>query len=72
MPGTALDSWSSQQKLVICALYLFFGLALIAMCFDLMQEEAKNKFKYIGRKIGLIDSDKKGKKKIKKSKEVKA
>ena len=53
-------------------MYLFFGLALIAMCFDLMQEEAKNKFKYIGRKIGLIDKDKEKKsKKKKKTKEVK-
>ena len=55
VPGTAITSLDAQEKMVLCALYLLFGLALIAMCFDLMQEEAKNKFKYIGRKIGCIE-----------------
>lgn len=54
VPGTSMDTWNSQEKLVLCALYLLFGLALIAMCFDLMQEEARNIARNIGRKIGLI------------------
>ena len=33
------------------------------MCFDLMQEEARNKVRYIGRKIGLIKDEKKEEKK---------
>ena len=57
VPGTSNDSWKSQEKLVTCALYLVFGLALIAMCFDLMQEEAKNKFRHIGEKLGLLKSN---------------
>lgn len=57
VPGTSLDAWNSQEKLVICAMYLLFGLALIAMCFDLMQEQARNAFRSIGRKIGLLDSE---------------
>lgn len=55
VPGTSLGAWNSQEKLVLCALYLLFGLALIAMCFDLMQEQARNIFKKIGQKLGLID-----------------
>lgn len=55
VPGTSLDAWNSQEKLVLCALYLLVGLALIAMCFDLMQEQARNSFKKLGQKLGLID-----------------
>jgi len=57
VPGTSLDASASQEKMVLCALYLVFGLALLAMCFDLMQEEAKNKFRSLGRRLGLIESD---------------
>lgn len=56
VPGTSLDSWRSQ-KTVVCAVYLVCGLALIAMCFDLMQEEAKNKFRRLGRRLGLLSDD---------------
>ena len=28
-----------EATLLLCVVYLFFGLALIAMCFDLIQEE---------------------------------
>ena len=66
VPGTSVESWDSQQKLVLCALYLIFGLALIAMCFDLMQEEVKNKCRALGRKMGILKDD--GSKKKKKRK----
>jgi len=58
VPGTSLhvDSWKSwqSQKSILCGLYLLCGLALIAMCFNLMQEEARNKFRRLGRRLGLI------------------
>jgi len=54
--GTSLDAWASQAKLVLCALYLLVGLALIAMCFDLMQEQARSQFRELGRRLRLIDS----------------
>ena len=63
VPGTSINNWDSQEKLVLVALYLLFGLALCAMCFDLMQEEARNKVRYIGKKIGLIKDEKKEEKK---------
>ncbi|KAK2160908.1 hypothetical protein LSH36_125g05009 [Paralvinella palmiformis] len=59
VPGTTQDSWNNQQKLVLCAMYLIIGLSLIAMCFDLMQEEARNKVRALGAKLGLFDDDKK-------------
>lgn len=46
--------WSSTSKLLLCALYLFIGLALVAMCFDLMREDVTNKLIRIGKKIGLL------------------
>jgi len=54
VPGTSLDASASQGKLVLCCLYLVFGLALLAMCFDLMQEEARNLFRRCGRRLGLL------------------
>ena len=54
VPGTSLDAQGAQEKLVFCAFYLLFGLALIAMCFDLMQEQVRNIACTIARKIGLI------------------
>ena len=49
-----LDDWASQSKLVFLGLYLLVGLALIAMCFDLMQEKAKSQFRELGRWLHLI------------------
>jgi len=54
VPGTSLDASASQGKLVLCSLYLVCGLALLAMCFDLMQEEARNTFRRWGRRLGLL------------------
>jgi len=54
VPGTSLHT-SSQGKMVLCALYLLVGLALLAMCFDLMQEEVRRKFRALGAKIGLFE-----------------
>jgi len=53
VPGASLDARSSQEKFVFCSLYLVFGLALLAMCFDLMQEEARSTFRRLGRRLGL-------------------
>ncbi|GAB1599330.1 potassium channel subfamily K member 18-like [Argonauta hians] len=55
VPGSDVDSWSSAEKQAICTLYLLFGLAMIAMSFNLMQQEVKLKFIDLGRRIGLID-----------------
>jgi len=54
VPGTSPDAWNSQEKLVLCALYLLVGLALLAMCFDLMQEQARANFRALGKKLGLL------------------
>ena len=54
VPGTDVSEWNSSGKLVLCALWLAFGLSLLAMCFNLMQEEVKDKSKWVGTKLGLL------------------
>jgi len=57
VPGTGMKEWASGEKLVICALWLALGLSMLAMCFNLMQEEVKDKFEWCGRKLGLIKTE---------------
>ena len=45
VPGASIESAASANRLsfIYCALYLMFGLALLSMCFNLMQEEVVHK-----------------------------
>ena len=57
VPGSiAHTDYSSNQKLIICCFYLMFGLSIIAMCFNLMQEEVRAKVRWLAIKIGFLDS----------------
>jgi len=56
VPGAGIYSnISSNEKLIICCFYLIFGLSLIAMCFNLVQEGVKAKCRWLGAKIGIFD-----------------
>lgn len=44
-------------KLILGSIYVLFGMAILAMCFDLMQEEIVAKFRWLGRKIGILDKE---------------
>lgn len=57
VPGTDMNSWASNVKLVLCTLWLAFGLSLLAMCFNLMQEGVKDKCRMIGKKVGLLKKE---------------
>ena len=57
MPGQRKDDPHAGGKLILGAIYVLFGMAILAMCFDLMQEEIVAKFRWIGRKIGIIEKD---------------
>jgi len=41
-----------QLSFVFCSLYLLLGMALIAMCFNLMQEEVIAKVRVCGERLG--------------------
>ncbi|KRY70575.1 Potassium channel subfamily K member 18, partial [Trichinella pseudospiralis] len=57
-PGASMrDDSAAQEKLVITSLYLLFGMALIAMCFNLAQEEVVNKVVTLVSRFGIIKSD---------------
>lgn len=43
-----------ELSLIFCSMYLIIGMALIAMCFNLMQEEVIAKFRKAGRLFGCI------------------
>ena len=54
VPGTSLDSWAAQEKWIICCVYLLLGMAMQAMCFHLMQEEVRAKFRRLAARLGLV------------------
>ena len=58
VPGSNVlntDSAEGQYKLVLCCLYLVIGLAVIAMSFNLVQEEVVAKFQWLGQEMGILD-----------------
>ncbi|XP_063419180.1 potassium channel subfamily K member 18-like [Mytilus trossulus] len=55
VPGHSLDSWQSQPKQFIGVMYLLFGLTLLAMCFDLLQEQVRTFAKWFGEWIGIVE-----------------
>jgi hypothetical protein len=57
VPGQAADDNLAFVKLIVAAVYALFGMATLAMCFDLMQEEIIAKFTWLGKKLGIIDSE---------------
>ena len=60
VPGSAKysDNAEEQTKFIICCAYLIVGLSLLAMSFNLVQEEIVIKSKEIGRRIGIIPQQK--------------
>ncbi|XP_067930903.1 two pore potassium channel protein sup-9-like [Watersipora subatra] len=47
-------SGGDALKLTICGVYLFFGLSLLAMCMDLMKEEVRANFLWLGYRTNLM------------------
>ncbi|ESN89916.1 hypothetical protein HELRODRAFT_116717 [Helobdella robusta] len=54
VPGIDSSQEKAHQKLMLCSLWLVVGLSLLAMCFNLMQEEVKENFRWIGMKLGVL------------------
>lgn len=54
VPGIDSSEKGAHKKLLLCSLWLVVGLSLLAMCFNLMQEEVKEKFMWLGRKMGIL------------------
>ncbi|KAL3856949.1 hypothetical protein ACJMK2_011655 [Sinanodonta woodiana] len=54
VPGHHNEDWNDHAKQVGCALYVLLGLSLVAMCFDLIQNECRMFAKRFGQCVGLI------------------
>ena len=55
VPGDKINSSSGVElSLIFCSMYLIIGMALIAMCFNLMQEEVIAKVRKLGQVLGCI------------------
>ena len=56
VPGSsAFENQEDQIQMIMAAIYMLFGLALLSMCFSLIQEEISTKFKWIGEKLGIVE-----------------
>lgn len=55
VPGTDFENPSAQAQLILGAFYDLFGMAILSMCFSLMQDEIIAKCKWVGSKLGIVD-----------------
>ena len=52
VPGSSLKVEAEKEKLISAAVYILFGLVLIAMCVNLMKEQLSQKVKRVASKLG--------------------
>lgn len=57
VPGTDFDNPQTNIQMIIGGFYILFGMAIVSMCFSLMQEEMVSKFKMLMRKLGFTTED---------------
>ncbi|KAI3381014.1 hypothetical protein SNEBB_005006 [Seison nebaliae] len=58
VPGAnTIDGKNVVLKLIVSVIYILVGMAILAMSFNLMQEEIVSKFQWIGQKCGLVKKD---------------
>lgn len=48
---------SGEVSIALCSLYLLFGIALLAMSFNLVQEEVISSVRAVARRLGIIKAD---------------
>ncbi|KAJ4426797.1 hypothetical protein ANN_26596 [Periplaneta americana] len=44
-------------SILLCPLYLLFGIALLAMSFNLVQEEVINNIKSVAKRLCIVEND---------------
>lgn len=61
VPGLSKLQSSSPEiggrNLLIATIYIFFGMAILGMCFELMQDELVEKVSLIAKKLGLSQEE---------------
>lgn len=58
VPGFSHKDWDDQVKQVACSIYLLLGLSILAMCFDLMQQNVVRIANRVGKCTGIVKLDK--------------
>jgi uncharacterized membrane protein len=48
----------AKAKQIICSVYILLGMAIVAMCLNLMQEKIVSRVRTLARRAGLIRSSK--------------
>lgn len=48
---------NSEISIALCSLYLLFGIALLAMSFNLVQEEVIANVKSVARRLGILKEE---------------
>ena len=68
VPGEGITATSEEDEIIglgggikvefiLCSLYILIGMAVIAMCFNLMQQKVIEGVRNFGKKIGIIKED---------------
>ena len=46
-----------NPQFIFCFMYILFGMAVLAMCFNLMQEKVVQGVVSLGKKLGLVSDE---------------
>ncbi|KAF6215823.1 hypothetical protein GE061_000158 [Apolygus lucorum] len=58
VPAQRVNKNNAEMSIALCSLYLLFGIALLAMSFNLVQEEVISNVKAVARHLGILkDND---------------
>ena len=55
--GGGLQSLAGNTQFLFCFMYILFGMAVLAMCFNLMQEKVVQGVVSLGKKLGIVSDD---------------
>ncbi|PSN35996.1 hypothetical protein C0J52_20005 [Blattella germanica] len=57
VPAKRVQNMDAEVSIALCSLYLLFGIALLAMSFNLVQEEVINNVKSVAKRLGIVKDD---------------
>lgn len=57
VPAKRVQNKDATVSIALCSLYLLFGIALLAMSFNLVQEEVINNVKSVAKRLGIVKED---------------
>ena len=57
MPAQKESKDNVEVSIALCSLYLLFGIALLAMSFNLVQEEVISNVKSVAKRLGIIKEE---------------